>query len=209
MSVSLVLERRVTELSCICVCSGLTQPTLTAVIAMLTARIALGLSCVGMLLPLGLMAATPPSPVKKTAMSDIVLGAQSTLVVRVVYGRGRALAGRTVRVHRGSKLIARVRTDRTGQFAVKNLPGGPYTVTCGSASQIVRAWAAGSAPPGTAAQMVLVDQPLVVRGQDDGEEAAEGFLGMSDLGLVAVGATAIAIPILIAESDDDDPPASP
>jgi hypothetical protein len=61
--------------------------------------------------------------------------------------------------------------------------------------------------------LVLVDQPLIVRGQD-GDVAGdpEGFLGMSDLGLIAVGATVITIPILISESDgddDDDPPASP
>jgi hypothetical protein len=84
-------------------------------------------------------------------------------------------------------------------------------VTSGSATQLVRAWAAGSAPPRTAAAIVLVDQPLVVRGQD-GEAAveADGLLGMSEFGLVAVGATLITIPILIAESDDDDSaPASP
>ena len=175
---------------------------------MLIARIALGLSCVGMLMPQALMAASPP-PVRKTAMSDIVLGAEGTLVGRVVDGRGRLLPGRTVRVNRGARLIARVKTDRSGRFAVKNLPGGPYVVTSGSAGQVIRAWAAGSAPPQTAAQLVLVDQPLVVRGQEEEAEASEGFLGMSGLGLVAVGATAIVIPILIAESDDDDPPASP
>ena len=183
------------------------QKTVTA---MLIRRIALVLACAGMLLPQGLIAATPP-PVKKSVMTDVVLGSRSTLVGRVVDGRGRGLVGRTVRVHRGSSLIARVKTDRTGQFTVKNLPGGAYSVTSGSTAQLIRAWAAGSAPPRTAAQVVLVDQPLVVRGQDgDADEDSEGFLGMSDLGLVALGATAIVVPILIAESDDDAaPPASP
>ncbi|MFP6700994.1 MAG: carboxypeptidase-like regulatory domain-containing protein [Planctomycetaceae bacterium] len=178
---------------------------------MLIARIALGLSCLGMLLPQAAMSATPRL-VQNSAMSDVVLGVRGTLVGRVVDGRGRAMSGRTVRVHRGTKLIAWVQTDRTGRFTVQNLPGGPYAVTSGSATQLVRAWAAGSAPPRTAAAIVLVDQPLVVRGQD-GEVAAEsdGLLGgMSEFGLVAVGATVITIPILIAENDDDDaPPASP
>ncbi len=177
---------------------------------MLIARIALGLACLGMLLPQAAMSATP-RVVQISAMSDVVLGVRGTLVGRVVDGRGRALSGRTVRVHRGAKLIARVQTDRTGRFTVQNLPGGPYAVTSGSATQLVRAWAAGSAPPRTAAAIVLVDQPLVVRGQD-GEAAAEadGFLGMSNFGLVALGATAIVVPILIAESDDDAAaPASP
>jgi hypothetical protein len=163
-----------------------------------------------MLLPQAAMSATPRL-VQISAMSDVVLGVRGTLVGRVVDGRGRALSGRTVRVHRGAKLIARVQTDRTGRFTVQNLPGGPYAVTSGSATQLVRAWAAGSAPPRTAAAIVLVDQPLVVRGQD-GEAAveADGLLGMSEFGLVAVGATLITIPILIAESDDDDSaPASP
>ena len=175
---------------------------------MLIRRIAFVLACVGMLLPQGLIAATRP-PVKKPVMSDVVLGFRGTLVGRVVDGRGRGLVGRTVRVHRGSSLLARAKTDDTGRFAIKNLPGGAYAVSCGSAAQLIRAWAAGSAPPRTSAQVVLVDQPLVIRGQD-GEAAADpgGFLGMNTLGLVTLGAMAITIPILIAESDSGFP-ASP
>ena len=180
------------------------------------ARIVLGLSCLGMLLPQGLSAAAPRHA-KTSAMSDVVLGVRGTLTGQVVDGQGRARVGRTVSVRRGSLLIARVKTDRTGRFTVKNLPGGPYAVTSGFAGQVVRAWAAGSAPPRTAAQLVLVDQPLIVRGQDSGVGDPEGFLGMSDLGLISVGATVITIPILISESDGDDddddelvvPPASP
>jgi hypothetical protein len=161
-----------------------------------------------MLLPQAAMSATPRL-VQISAMSDVVLGVRGTLVGRVVDGRGRALSGRTVRVHRGAKLIAWVQTDRTGRFTVQNLPGGPYAVTCGSATQLVRAWAAGSAPPRTAAAIVLVDQPLVVRGQGcEADAEADGLLSMSEFGLLAVGAAAVAI--LIAESDDDDAaPASP
>ena len=180
------------------------QKTVTA---MLIRRIVLVLACAGMLLPQGLIAATPP-PVKKSVMTDVVLGSRSTLVGRVVDGRGRGLVGRTVRVHRGSSLIARVKTDRTGQFTVKNLPGGVYSVTSGSTAQLIRAWAAGSAPPRTSAQVVLVDQPLVIRGQDGAAAADSGrFLGMTPLGLAVVGATVITVPVLIAESDDE--PASP
>lgn len=180
------------------------QKTVTA---MLIRRIVLVLACAGMLLPQGLIAATPP-PVKKSVMTDVVLGSRSTLVGRVVDGRGRGLVGRTVRVHRGSSLIARVKTDRTGQFTVKNLPGGVYSVTSGSTAQLIRAWAAGSAPPRTSAQVVLVDQPLVIRGQDGAAAADSGrFLGMTPLGLAVVGATVITVPVLIAESDDE--PAAP
>ena len=195
--------------------SSSTPPTPTAVTAMLIRRIALVLACVGMLLPQGLIAATPP-PVKKSVksvksvMSDVALGSSGTLVGRVVDGRGRGLVGRTVRVHRGSSLIARVKTDRTGRFAVKNLPGGAYAVSCGSTAQLIRAWATGSAPPRTSVQVVLVDQPLVIRGQDGAaDEDSGGFLGLSELGLVALGVTAVTVAILIAESDDAAPPSSP
>lgn len=180
---------------------------------MLIVRIALGLSCLGILLPQELLAAAP-GQLKKSAMSDVVLGARGTLVGQVVDGQGRARVGRTVSVRRGSLLIARAKTDRTGRFTVKNLPGGPYVVTSGTAGQVVRAWAAGSAPPRTAAQLVLVDQPLIVRGQDgDVAGDSEVFLGMSGPGLFSVVATVVTIPILISESDgdddDDDAPASP
>jgi len=57
--------------------------------------------------------------------------------------------------------------------------------------------------------VVLVDQPLVIRGQDGAAAADSGrILGMNPLGLVAVGATVITIPILIVQSDETAP-ASP
>tara|TARA_B100000029_G_scaffold246741_1_gene243693 strand:+ start:1562 stop:2044 length:483 start_codon:yes stop_codon:yes gene_type:complete len=160
-------------------------------------------------MPQGLLAATP-APTSKTRISDVVLGTQGTLSGQLVDAQGHALAGRIVMVRRGAKLIAKARTDAKGQFAVKNLPGGPYAVTSGSAHQVIRAWAAGSAPPRTASQIVLVDRRQLIRGQD--EAATDGLLGMSTAGLLVVGGAATAVAVLVAESDDDapaSPPASP
>lgn len=202
-------ESRVTEISCIRLSFGLTPPTPTAVDAMRIACFAMGMACLGMLMPQGVLAATP-STSSKSVMSDVVLGVRGTLVGQVVDGRGRVLADRVVSLHRGVKVIARVRTDKSGRFVVRNLPGGAYTLTSGSARRVIRAWAAGSAPPRTSSQVVLVDQAVVVRGQGGEAAATEvGFLGLSTTGLIIVGAVAVIVPVAIAASDSDDEPASP
>ena len=86
------------------------------------ARIVLGLSCLGMLLPQGLSAAAPRHA-KKSAMSDVVLGVRGTLTGQVVDGQGRARVGRTVSVRRGSLLIARVKTDALAGSPSSTCPG--------------------------------------------------------------------------------------
>ena len=167
---------------------------------------AMGMACLGMLMPQGLSASTPPVS-GKSVMSDVVLGAGGTLAGQLVDGRGRKLAGHVVQLHRGAKVVARVQTDKSGRFVARNLPGGAYVLTSGSARQVIRAWAAGSAPPRTPVQVVLVDQAVVVRGQ---AETEVGFLGLDTTGLIIVGAVAVVVPVAIAASDDDDaPPASP
>jgi hypothetical protein len=198
-------ESRITEISCIRLSFDSIRLTTTAVDAMRIACFAMGMACLGMLMPQGVLAATPP-PSSKSVMSDVVLGVRGTLVGQVVDGRGRVLAGRVVSLHRGVKVIARVRTDKSGRFVAENLPGGAYVLKSGSARQVIRAWAAGSAPPRTPVQVVLVDQVVVVRGQ---AETDVGFLGLDTTGLIIVGAVAVIVPVAIAASNDDDPPVSP
>lgn len=186
---------------------------------MLIARITFGLACLGMLMPQGLMAATP-RPAAPLRTADVVLGEGGMLFGRLIDGRGYGLPGRRVDIHRGGKLIVWMRTDQFGRFAVKNLPGGPYAVTSGSSQYVVRAWAAGSAPPRTSTRVVLVEHALVVQQQAPAEEpitSSGSGLGLGPLGLSAVIGMAIAIPVVVANQQDGGgsagggpgPPASP
>jgi len=181
------------------------HPLTTVVETMLIARITFGLACLGMLMPQGLMAATP-RPTTPVPTSDVVLGEGGMLFGRLIDGRGYGLPGRRVDIHRGGKLIVWMRTDQFGRFAVKNLPGGPYAVTSGSSHYVVRAWAAGSAPPRTSTRVVLVEHAVAVRKQAPAIEPISSSgpsLGLGPLGLSAVIGMAIAIPVLVSAQQDD------
>ena len=175
---------------------------------MLIARLTFGLACLGMLIPQGLMAATPTQP----TVSDVVLGEGGILSGRLIDGRGYGLPGRRVEMRRGGAVIVWMRTDQFGRFAVKDLPGGTYALVSGSSQKVVRAWAAGSAPPRTSTRVILVEQPQPVSWQAPATESADvvyssesRIFGLSPLSLSAVVGMAVGIPILVNQHDDDGP----
>ena len=175
---------------------------------MLIARLTFGLACLGMLIPQGLMAATPTQP----TVSDVVLGEGGILLGRLIDSRGYGLPGRRVEMRRGAALIVWMRTDHFGRFAVQDLPAGTYALVSVSSQNVVRAWAAGSAPPRTSTRVILVEQPQTVSWQAPATESADvvyssgsRIFGLSPLSLSAVVGMAVGIPILVNQHDDDGP----
>ena len=209
-SESSIGQTGITERRRIPVWFGLT-PTQFFIVAeiMLIARLTFGLACLGMLIPQGLMAATPTQP----TVSDVVLGEGGILLGRLIDGRGYGLPGRHVEMRRGGAVIVWMRTDQFGRFAVKDLPGGTYALVSSSAQNVVRAWAAGSAPPRTSTQVILVEQPQAVSWQAPATESVDvvysssdsRIFGLSPLTLTAVVGMAVGIPILVNQHDDDGP----
>ncbi|GIS62016.1 MAG: hypothetical protein CM1200mP2_42410 [Planctomycetaceae bacterium] len=147
---------------------------------------------------------------------DVVLSPDGTLAGRVVDTRHRPRGGTIVNVHRGRRVVARTRTDADGRYAITDLPGGLYQFRVGDSLTLVRVWSAGTAPRGSR-------QSLASRGRRPGSSAAgneespsettepsPGDLFASPITSTVLVFAGIAGAIfLIAELDDDDPPASP
>ena len=103
---------------------------------------------------------------------DVMLQADGSLRGRIV-GAGHqpswAVAQVPVTFLRDHQPIARVQSDDAGQFAVPNFRGGTYEVLVGDAPlggrHFCRIWSAIGAPPQASAELTLLREPVVVRGQ--------------------------------------------
>jgi len=177
------------------------------------------LAAVGMMIPPSGINAQQPNLHRKDAprragvamLHDTRLVGRGELRGTVTNAQGRALANTEVRVRdlNGKMIVAR--TNAAGQFAATGLRGGIYQVTAGHASQVIRAWAPGTAPPRARGGLLLVSDPNVVVGQWEPGTLGyfiEGMKGTLSNPLVVGGiiAAAVAIPVAIHNADDDDPP---
>lgn len=70
-----------------------------------------------------------------------------------------------VLVYRGRRLVAKARLSNDGGFLIERLDGGLYWFTAPGVGQTVRIWAAGTAPPQSARQLVLASAPSQPRQQ--------------------------------------------
>jgi hypothetical protein len=182
--------------------------------------VTVSLACVGVTAPQLALAVEPPRGGLWTSYrqpaapgplvaSDVALGPGGELRGQVIDLQGQALEGRQVAFHQDGQVIAQPISDRTGQFSVNGLGGGVYQVSTATDSGVYRLWAPNTAPPPAQGQMTLVDNPAaavpapVVRGQF-------GVLSLLSNPWVvgALIATAIAVPLAIANDKDDPPPAS-
>jgi hypothetical protein len=99
--------------------------------------------------------------------------------------------------------VAWTKTDERGRFAFGSLPGGLYVLATPHGGQICRVWEPGTAPPAAADDVLLISDTAVVRGQTFCPTSLyEWFETHPLLGYTAVAA-AIAVPIILINSDDD------
>ncbi len=169
---------------------------------------AVGLACLGMVLPQASMAAGPQTAqvAVQVKIADISL-TNGTLTGKVVDTQGQVLSGSVVKVSLGDKEVASTVSGKNGDFAIKNLTTGVYQVSTGQTRAAVRLWESQVAPPSAKKNVLLVNGP-VTRAQ----MLAPGFLGglsstqlLIGGALVAGGITAIAV----AAANNDSSPASP
>ena len=162
-------------------------------------RAAAAVACIGLLLPPSVQAA--PATAMKT-QGDIALREGGLLVGQVVDARGKALPKIDVAILQGEDEVVRSKTDKNGVFAAKGLRGGEYRVVTGGGQVAYRLWAPKTAPPAASHTALVVTGEPVVNG-NLGHGGLVGWVSEHPL-LVAAGiATAIAVPIAVA--DDDDP----
>ena len=108
-----------------------------------------------------------------TVVEDVVLGPDGLLRGRVLDESGEfalgKVAGLRVRLLRERRTMAVTTTNYRGEFALQNLPQGPYTAVvdgCGTPGwRSCRVWTAHTAPPHARSEVRVPIGAAVVRGQ--------------------------------------------
>jgi hypothetical protein len=120
------------------------------------------------------------------------------------------ISGLDVAIQSGGQTMATTKTDANGTFAVAGLRGGLHQITTVESIQNCRLWAPGTAPPNAAAHLRFVPgQDTVVRGQwgagppNPWMHKAKA-MATNPWVIGGVVATAIAVPVLVHNLDDDD-----
>lgn len=133
---------------------------------------------------------------------DVLLDGKGTLSGELRDRQGRAIPRTPVLLWKGEYPIQHVRTDDQGRFAFSGLRVGVYRVASRRASVACRAWTAKIAPPSARQRLLVVAQNVSARGQ---QPLKERFIA-NPFVMGTVIAAAIAIPIAIHDSGDDDGP---
>jgi hypothetical protein len=110
---------------------------------------------------------------RQTAVRDVELSADGTLVGHVYHADGSAVADQDVELRFKGTAVARTKTSANGQFAVSGARGGAHELTVGETVSPVRLWKNGTAPEGASRGLVVTSDTTVVRGQ--GYDQCQGY----------------------------------
>jgi hypothetical protein len=151
------------------------------------------------------VAAKPEVPAK-AVIRDVALRPDGLLVGRVFGEAMQPEPGARITIKAGEQTAASTTTDANGVFAVAGLRGGIHQVATDGAVANCRLWAPGTAPPRALSEVRFVrGQDQVVRGQRYGSFMDRTQDWLSDPWVVAgIVATAIAVPVILHNADDDD-----
>ena len=142
-------------------------------------------------------------PQSSSLVRDVELGADGTLIGQVVDAQGNPIAGEAVSLMQGGRVVVNAKTSEAGYYTIQGLRGGLYHVSTKDSGQVCRLWTHKTAPPAAITQLLLVDGKQIQRGQRPiGDIITNPLL----VGLVI--AAAVAIPLAVANADDDDPSGS-
>ena len=160
----------------------------------------------GMALPVPVVGAKEPTqPRSSQTTYDIRLTPSRQLLGTVVNAQGQPLAEAEVRLTADrNSLQRRLITDDKGRFAFDEVAAGAYRLTTSEGICHCRVWTDEAAPPLAAAKILIVNDKLVQRGQRPIRE----LFNSDPIFMAAVVAAAIAIPVAIHQSRDDDPSGS-
>ena len=150
--------------------------------------------------------AAPAAENHQSAVVDVALGERGTMTGQIVDTQGLGVAEQAVVLLQGDREIAGATTDVQGYFFVEGVPGGVYQLAAGDRAIVLRAWAAGTAPPVAQHGVLVVSGQDVYRGQK-AVRSARNFLA-HPVTVVGVVATAIAVPVALHHSRRKSP-ASP
>lgn len=143
------------------------------------------------------------SPRLGTAASlalDVTLDNSGTVRGEIRDAQGQIKPGTPVALWRGQHVVQRVQADGRGAFQFAGLKGGMYRIATPDTTMHCRFWTAGHAPPASRQGLLIVTNEYSERGQQPINEVFcfNPFL------MGTIIAAAIAIPIAVHESGDDE-----
>jgi hypothetical protein len=152
------------------------------------------LATVGVCLPELALAASPPTP---PAVIDVAMADGGVLHGQVVDLQGGNATGLPVSVRSQDKEITRTTTAKDGRFTVQGLRGGVYQVAAGEGQGVYRLWTAKAAPPSAQKNAIVFTQGILGGGPK--------MLLANPIIVAGVVATAVAVPVAIANSSPSSP----
>ncbi len=182
-------------------------PTLETEMKTLTGNSLAALAIVGMAIPVQAFA---EKETIKTAPSvtDVALSAKGELHGKVVQSSGRPVSNAAVQVLHKGTVIAEVKTDATGRYAVKELRSGLHVVKTSQGQQVCRFWTGQMAPAAAKKSLVMSVDSHLVRGQI-GASGLGSALGATTIVGAIAGTTYTTIGQETHNLDPGAPPASP
>lgn len=162
------------------------------------------LACLGMLAA-PLWAADPGIVLQSVKTSkplalDVKLDSQRGLSGEVRDTQGKLQARANVQLWQRKQLLQRVQADATGKFRFADVRGGFYRIQTAQSGVACRAWTAVAAPPAARESLLVVTNIYSARGQQPINEV----FCYNPFVMGTIIAAAIAIPIAVHNSDDDD-----
>ncbi|HTQ40708.1 MAG TPA: carboxypeptidase-like regulatory domain-containing protein [Pirellulales bacterium] len=161
----------------------------------------LSIACCGMILPVNVWAAegqstpgveiaTVAPPAATPMVSDVALQAGNVLQGQVVDSAGQPVSGAPVSLLQQQQEIAKATTAADGSFQVNGVRGGVYRVVTFQGDGTYRAWPMNAAPPAAKPKIVLTQN------SSDAHPVIKALT--SPLAICAIVATAIAVPVALA-----------
>jgi hypothetical protein len=165
------------------------------------------LACLAWVLPVQPSFAAPPvagaAPAAATGIVDVRLDEHGAIHGHLLNAAGQGLADRPIVLQQAGGAVSRAQTDARGGFVLPRVSGGVHQLTTAYGTVPCRVWTHTAAPPSATDQLMVVAGQPVVRGQ---QPFSCIFTNPLFIGLVI--AAAIAIPIAVHNSQDDNPSGS-
>ena len=148
----------------------------------------------------------PVNKPEKAAVTDVILTSGGKLSGLVVGTDGKPSAHTVVQIAYKQNVVATVRTDASGRYAVQGIRSGVHQVATEGGEQVCRCWYEKTAPPAAKKQLVHTVGKEIVRGQN-------GFSRNQMLGAATFALTTTAVVLAVADENPVNqgppPPASP
>ncbi|MEO0530301.1 MAG: hypothetical protein AAF266_06945 [Planctomycetota bacterium] len=155
------------------------------------------------------VAETASAPKQPLAV-DVELQPEGLLIGQLVNASGAPTENEAIRLVLKDGREAETKTNADGGFAFRGV-SGVAQLQSKKANVVVRGWKRGTAPPNATPALLMVENDGVARGQHYAGQNAQQFFGRgkkllaNPLFVAGVVTTAVAVPVAIANDDDDDP----